>query len=141
MRTITSNFAKTVFSAAAVTFLTLAGAMAGPEGTYSVEGTSPGSGSTYSGSVNVERTGDTYQVVWNIGDAVHIGSGLGAAPTKRGTIIGPADDADFVLAVSYLSGPESFGLAYYIEQEDGTWKGIWTYGGSESIGTETWIPE
>lgn len=113
-------------------------ALAGPEGSYSVAGKNPGGGSPYSGTVTVTRTGATYRVVWDIGGTVFTGSGLGAAPVKGNTVMGPADDADYVLAVGYISGPENFGLAYYVQQDDGTWKGIWTYGGADTIGTETW---
>ena len=113
-------------------------ALAGPEGSYSVAGKNPGNGSAYSGTVTVTRTGETYRVVWDIGGTTFTGSGLGAAPVKGSTVMGPADDADYVLAVGYISGPKNFGLAYYVEQDDGTWKGIWTYGGGEQIGTENW---
>jgi hypothetical protein len=52
--------------------------------------------------------------------------------------MGPASTGDSSIAISYISDG-SFGLAYYVEQEDGTWRGIWTYGGSNKIGTEVWI--
>lgn len=138
---VAANLAKAALTSAAVISLMLTSAMAGPEGTYTVEGNSPGSGAPYEGTVTVERTGETYQVVWEIGGTTFVGSGLGAAPAKGGTIMGPADDADYVLAVGYVSKPANFGLAYYVEQADGTWKGIWTYGGSDKIGTEIWHPE
>ena len=44
-------------------------AFADPVGKYDVEGTNP-SGSTYSGSVSVQKTGDTYKVTWTIGGKV-----------------------------------------------------------------------
>jgi hypothetical protein len=38
-------------------------AIADPVGTYTTQGSNPGKpSSTYSGSVNVQRTGDTYRV-------------------------------------------------------------------------------
>lgn len=135
---VASRMSKTVLTAAAVISLMLTSAMAGPEGTYTVQGNSPGSGDPYEGTVTVERTGETYQIVWEIGGTTFVGSGLGAAPAKGGTIMGPADDADYVLTVGYVSLPNNFGLAYYVEQADGTWKGIWTYGGSDEIGSEIW---
>jgi hypothetical protein len=42
-------------------------AFADPVGKYDVEGTNPGSDKTYSGTVSVERTGQTYKIVWDIG--------------------------------------------------------------------------
>lgn len=126
-------------TAMAVALLT-APAWAGPEGTYTVKGENPGGGSGYSGRVTVTRTGETYSVVWDVSGTQFAGSGLGAAPVKGSTIMGPADDADYVLAVGYMSEQGYFGLAYYVEQADGTWKGIWTFGGSKEIGTETWTP-
>ncbi len=87
-----------LFGAAAFAIMSLP-ALAGPEGVYSVSGKNPGGGTPYSGTVTVTRTGATYRVVWDIGGTVFTGSGLGAAPVKGDTIMGPADDADYVLAV------------------------------------------
>lgn len=132
------------FRSAAIAVTALAAmvnqALAGPEGTYSVRGTNPGSDGVYEGVVEVVRSGDTYQVIWEIGGARFAGSGLGAAPVKGETIIGPAHESDYVLAVGYISGQGDFGLAYYVENDDGTWNGIWTFGGSDKIGTEVWTP-
>lgn len=128
-------------AAGMVALLTAAtGAFAGPEGSYDVVGTNPGDGSSYTGSVTVEQTGETYQVIWEISGTRFIGSALGAAPVKGRTIMGPAAANDDVLAVGYVSGERNFGLAFYVEQEDGTWSGVWTFGGSTAIGTETWTP-
>lgn len=118
----------------------IASAMAGPEGVYEVAGKDIGTDNPYSGTVEVVRTGKTYSVRWDIGGASYVGSGLGAAPVKGMTVVGPADENDYVLAVGYIAGNQGFGLAYYVEQEDGSWKGIWTYGGSEELGSEVWTP-
>ena len=50
--------------AAALLWSTAAAFAADPVGSYSVEGTNPGSGSRYSGTVTVEKTGQTYRVIW-----------------------------------------------------------------------------
>jgi hypothetical protein len=113
-------------------------AWAGPDGSYTVSGTNPGGGGAYKGTVNVTRTGETYEVIWDIAGTRFTGSGLGAAPVKGQSVMGRADDNDNTLAVGYVSGPSNFGLAFYVEQPDGTWQGIWTYGGSDRIGTEVW---
>ncbi len=114
-------------------------ALADPTGSYAVEGTNPGNGRGYTGTVDVRRTGETYQVVWNVGGVEYIGTALGAAQVKDGFTMGRASKRDSVLAVSYIS-QNSFGLAFYVRQPDGSWNGIWTFGGSKQIGTENWFP-
>lgn len=99
-------------------------AFAGPDGKYDVEGTNPGSDKTYTGTVSVDRTGDTFRVVWVIEGTRYVGTGIG--------------DKDF-LAVSYRTG-DNTGLALYAATDDG-WKGIWTYANGTKIGTETWTEQ
>jgi hypothetical protein len=94
---------------------------ADPIGTYRVTGTNPGSGSRYQGTVTVDRTGDTYRVVWVVGGTRYVGTGIG---NREG------------LAVSYRSG-NSTGLALY-GADGGNWEGVWTYAGGRDIGTEVW---
>ena len=94
---------------------------ADPVGTYRIEGSNPGGGSSYTGTVTVEKTGETYRVVWVVGDSRYVGTGLG--------------DKDFI-AVSYRSGSET-GLALYGE-DGGNWVGVWTYAGSSTMGKELW---
>jgi hypothetical protein len=96
-------------------------ALADPAGTYSVEGTNPGNGSNYRGTVTVERTGQTYRVVWVVGGTRYVGTGIG--------------DRNFI-AVSYRSGNDT-GLALYGEDGD-DWVGVWTYAGGRQIGSERW---
>ena len=115
-------------------------ALAGPEGNYTLTGTSPGGGGTYAGTVEVQRNGDTYVVLWKIGNETYLGTGLGAADVKGVPTMGPAAANDTALAVGYVSDA-IFGQAFYVQQSDGTWKGIWTYGGSSQIGTEVWTPQ
>jgi hypothetical protein len=93
---------------------------ADPVGTYEVQGTSP-DGSTYSGTATVTQTGQTYKVVWEIGDEKYNGTAIG--------------NKDF-LAISYTSGNSS-GLALYGE-DGGNWKGVWTYAGGTKMGSEMW---
>jgi hypothetical protein len=109
---------------AAALLLSTAAFAADPTGSYSVEGTNPGAGSRYSGTVTVERTGQTYRVVWNVGGNRYIGTGIG--------------DKDF-MAVSYISGRDT-GLALY-GASGGNWSGVWTYAGGRQIGTEVWKRE
>lgn len=97
---------------------------ADPAGRYRAEGTNPGSGSTYSGTVTVSRTGETWSVVWVVGNTRYVGTGIG--------------DRNFI-AVSYRAG-NATGLALY-SAEGGNWKGVWAYAGSQQIGTERWLRE
>ena len=94
---------------------------ADPVGSYNVLGTNPGSNSQYHGTVQVTRTGQTYRVVWVVGNARYVGTGIG---NREG------------LAVSYKSGNSS-GLALY-GADGGNWQGVWTYSGGRDIGTEVW---
>jgi hypothetical protein len=108
--------------AAAALFLGAGAAFAAdPVGTYRVEGTNPGGGSGYTGTVTVERTGETYQVIWVVGGVRYTGTGIG--------------DKDFI-AVSYRSGNDT-GLALYGE-DGGNWLGLWTVANGRNVGTEVW---
>ena len=118
-------------------FVLTISSLAGPEGTYRVTGTNPGGQGEYTGTVSVRQTGQTYSVIWNVGGVKYTGTGLGAENRQGYSTMGPASANDSSIAISYISGG-SFGLAYYVEQFDGTWRGIWTYGGSDKIGTEIW---
>lgn len=97
---------------------------ADPIGKYSIEGTNPGGGGSYSGTVSVEKTGQTYRVIWIVGGTRYVGTGIG--------------DKDF-LAVSYKSGSDT-GLALY-GSDGGNWAGVWTYAGGRQMGTEVWKRE
>jgi hypothetical protein len=94
---------------------------ADPVGSYDVEGSNPGGKGAYTGTVTVEKTGETYRVIWVVGGTKYIGTGIG--------------NKDFV-AVSYRSGSDT-GLAMY-GADGGNWKGIWTYAGGKEIGAEVW---
>jgi hypothetical protein len=113
-------------------------ALADPTGTYNVAGHNADNGSTYSGTVEVSRTGATYKIVWTIDGKQSIGTGLGSHFANGNTIItGPATADDTGLSVGYTNN-DSYGIATYYLQSDGTWSGVWTYGGSEHITSETW---
>jgi hypothetical protein len=111
-----------VLAVIAALFLSVTAAFAGdPVGSYTVEGTNPGGGSHYRGTVTVERTGKTYRVVWVVGNTRYIGTGIG--------------NQDF-LAVSYKSGNDT-GLALYGPDGD-SWAGVWAYSGARDVGAEIW---
>lgn len=126
---------------AAIVILSLAGspAYADPTGSYDVVGQNPDSGGEYQGTVRVSRTGQTYRVVWNIAGTKYVGTGLGAVFENGNFRIGVAGSNDQALSVGYVSG-RTFGMAFYIRRDDGTWDGVWTYGGSDRVVRETWFP-
>jgi hypothetical protein len=115
---------KWIGAIAAIAFSTTLAFAGDPVGHYKVDGTGPSGGNAYSGEVSVEKTGDTYKVVWTIGQQEFIGTGVGN---------------DEFMTVAYKSG-DNTGIALY--GQDGTgWKGIWTYAGGTTLGTEKWTRE
>jgi len=113
-----------LFAAAALVLSTLVALAADPVGRYRVEGTNPGGGSHYEGTARVEKTGDTYRVVWMVGHTRYVGTGIG--------------NNEFI-AFSYRSGRDT-GLALYSADGD-NWKGVWAYAGARTMGTEIWHRE
>jgi hypothetical protein len=113
-------------------------ALADPTGTYNVVGHDADNASTYQGTAEVSRTGATYKVVWVIGGKQTIATGIGSHFENGNTIVtGPASDKDTGLSVGYVN-KDSFGIATYYLQPDGSWSGVWTYGGSQHTMSETW---
>lgn len=107
---------------AAAMLLSVAAAFAAdPVGTYDVEGAYL-NGSTYSGTVTVTKTGQTYKVVWDINGGY----------TFTGTAIGNGD----FMAISYVY-EKGTGLAL-AAADGGNWNSLWTPGGGTQIGKETW---
>jgi len=92
-----------------------------PAGSYNVVGSNPGGRGRYSGTVTVERTGDTFRVTWDIGSQTYVGTGIGS---EKG------------IAVTYRSGTQT-GLAIYGANGD-NWEGVWTYTGGREVGGEAW---
>lgn len=114
-------------------------ALADPTGNFSVVGDNPDTGKQYTGTVKVTRSGETYEVVWDIAGSQSVGTGLGAKFVGNNRFrVGPASRDDIALSVGYTSDNSSFGIAMYFEQPDGTWKGVWTYKGSKKAISEIW---
>jgi hypothetical protein len=92
-------------------------------GRFTVAGTNP-NGSTYAGAVSVERTGDTFRIIWTIDGARFTGTGIGN---------------DEGMAVSYRSG-NSVGVALIAADEAnrGNYIVVWTTLGGDQVGTERW---
>jgi hypothetical protein len=89
-------------------------------GRYNVEGQNP-SGSTYAGTATIEKTGDTYRVVWTIDGTRFVGTGIGS---------------DEGIAISYRSGSNT-GIAL-LGKEPWGYGLVWTYMGGTDLGTERW---
>ena len=126
-----------IFAAACLFLGSPALAVADPTGVYRVEGRNA-DGGDYIGTVRVERTGETYSVIWTIGGSEFVGTGLGAKFIGDRFQMGPASPEDTAISVGYVSG-KSFGMAMYFQQSDGRWQGIWTYGGSDKASYEDWV--
>jgi len=94
---------------------------ADPVGQYYVSGANPGNESPYKGTVDVQKTDETYRVIWMIYGQKYIGTGIGD---------------DRFLAVSYKSGNDT-GLAFYVA-EGNDWIGLWTYANGTRLGGEKW---
>jgi hypothetical protein len=92
-------------------------------GKYTVKGTNP-DGSSYSGSAEINPSGDSCRMIWNVGS------------TWRGICM----LANKSFAASYRQG-ETFGLVIYELQPDGALKGVWTVADQKGVGTETLIPQ
>ena len=100
-------------SAAALLWSAATAFAADPVGSYSASRAPiPAAIGKYSGTVTVEKTGETYRVIWVVAGTRYIGTGIG--------------NKDFI-AVSYKSGSDT-GLALY-GADGGNWTGIWTYAG------------
>lgn len=125
---------------ALLAILTCSSALADPTGNYDVLGTNPDKSGEYTGTVNVTRNGDTYKVVWTIGDSQTVGVGIGGHMLGDVYRMGPASEEDTVLSVAYSSG-DTVGTALYHEDPDGTWRGAWAYDGAERSATENWTPK
>lgn len=95
------------------------------EGRYTVEGSNPGrSEATYRGLAEIRRTGDTYSIVWQIGQARQIGTGI---------LTGS------VLSVVFRTVEGQGGGVASFETADGAvTSGRWAVTGGTATGTERW---
>jgi hypothetical protein len=105
-------------------FLSVSLAFADPGGTYDVEGSGPGGSTTYRGTVEVTRTGETYRITWTIGEEIYTGTAIGN---------------DDVLSIAYASADSAqHGLAVYSREQGGDWAGLWTPSGGTTLAKERW---
>ena len=112
-------FLRTIVAAALLAAVSMTAGAASPSGDFNVTGTNPGGAGTYSGTVSVTPTGDTFRVVWHVGSDTVQGTGLWV------------DD-------KFCIGYQGNSVAVMTEQSDGSWKGHWANGSDRSVGTERW---
>ena len=98
------------------------------DGLYHVEGHGPGSTDIYKGDAQIKKTGDTYSIVWRVGQTRHLGTGI---------------LTDNVLSVFFqpLERGAGAGLASFRVVDDKITDGTWTVLGSTSVGIERWTPD
>jgi hypothetical protein len=98
------------------------------EGFYRVEGHGPGPDQAYKGAAQVKKTGETYTIVWQIGESGHIGTGLLTAD---------------VLSIFFqpLDRRGAPGIASFRIIEGKIAGGTWTVLGGKLVGEERWIPD
>jgi hypothetical protein len=108
--------------------MTMSAAAEGIDGLYRVEGHSPGSTETYKGQAQIKKTGDTYTVVWRIGESGHVGTGI-----LRGNVL-----SVFFQPLDRRAAP---GIASFLITDDKVTEGTWTVLGGNAVGVERWIPD
>jgi hypothetical protein len=94
-------------------------------GRYRLEGRNPSGSGSYRGEVVVERNGDAYRVLWQIGPTRQVGTGI---------------VLDKVLSLTFQAGAGPAGVAAFRINPDGSLTGIWAASGAPAVGTETWTP-
>ena len=98
------------------------------EGLYRVEGNGPGPDQAYTGEAQVKKTGDTYTVVWRIGESGHVGTGILTAD---------------VLSIFFqpLDRRGAPGVASFRVIEGKISGGSWTVLGGKVVGQERWVAD
>jgi hypothetical protein len=109
----------------AAAFFTIGSGAFAIDGVYRVEGHGPRSADLYKGEAQIKKTGDTYTVVWRIGEMRHIGTGI---------------LTDNVLSVFFqpLDRNGAPGVASFRIVDDKIARGSWTMLGGKEVGVETW---
>lgn len=92
-------------------------------GTYQITGANP-NGTTYQGTMRIQPSGQTYQIVWETGSTA-VGTGL-----VRGDR----------LTTSYAQEGAPCGIVFYEIGSNGTLDGEWTVQGLDRIATEQAVP-
>ena len=98
------------------------------EGMYRVEGNGPGADQVYRGKAQVKKTGATYTIVWQIGEAGHVGTGILSSD---------------ILSIFFqpLDRRGAPGVASFRVIEGKITGGTWTVLGGKVVGDERWVPD
>lgn len=95
------------------------------EGRYKIEGRNPGQSQIYRGEAAVKKSGDTFSIVWQIGSARQIGTGI-----LTGSVLSVVFQA--------AGTPGSGGVASFQVIDNKVTAGQWAVTGGQTIGTEQW---
>jgi hypothetical protein len=112
-------FVRSLAVAAVLLAFTVSAWAASPTGAFQVNGTNPGTGTAYHGTVSVTPTGDTFRVVWHVAGSTVTGTGLWV-------------DEKFCV------GYQGNSIAVYTDQGGDVWAGHWANGTDTEVGTERW---
>ena len=96
---------RALVGAAFALVLGVVSALADPVGTYDVSGTNPGNGSQYSGTVTVQRAGDTFVVIWTVAVSYRSGNSIGIAVYRP--------DADGWKGIWAPAGSQNLGTEFW----------------------------
>ncbi|MGY2047970.1 hypothetical protein [Methylobacterium sp. JK268] len=91
-------------------------------GRYQVKGATPDN-SSYTGTAEVTKTGETYRVTWSIGGTKYVGTGIGK---------------DGFIAVAYKAGGSDTGICLLVTEDGDRVNVVWTYAGGRTLGGEQW---
>ena len=120
-----ASFKRQVLYSAALAALTVSTAAEAIDGRYRIEGHSPGSADTYQGEAQIKKTGDTYTVIWRIGESGHLGTGI-----LRANVL-----SVFFQPLDRRAAP---GIASFLIVDDKVTEGSWTVLGGNVVGVERW---
>jgi hypothetical protein len=110
---------------ATISFGASPSAAKGP-GKYTIAGTNSSDGSKYEGTTTLSKTGeDSWQVKQEVEGDKFEGYGIGD---------------DDIIAVTFKNG-DSAGVALYVSQPDGSYKGVWAFRGDAKVSTEVLKPQ
>jgi hypothetical protein len=114
-----------LLAAAALLGAGLNPALAKGPGTYTVHGTNSLDGSKYEGTTTITKTGeDTWKIKQDVDGNKYEGYGVGNEDS---------------IAMTFTSGTYT-GVALYVAQPDGSYKGIWSFTDDSKHSTETLTP-
>jgi hypothetical protein len=95
------------------------------EGEYSIIGSNPGSQNRYGGKLRITRTGDTYQMQWNVNNSVTNGVAI---------------QIDDELFAAFGDKKQAYGVVAYVFKGERA-EGVWTLGGASQIAKEDLIKQ